>query len=224
MTMPKMPLGSHEILILHDVFDIPTDILEHQLLLFVLWGRPHYGKDLALYWAWQAITHIKIGGVPSDHNHQMVFIANMIDADVKEIGTEKYKFIVKPVREVITRYMISLMEPEPEIVPARFQPMDWAWHMKEWCPVLILGWDKDYCKFLMPVKDKNNNYAISMSVGSGPFAAPHSFGDIKCIMIELPHEPKYLIPLHLEMNKRKPESDRSEWPGWENPHQMDVRF
>ena len=189
----------------------------------VLWGRPVYGKDLALYWAWQVITHIKMGGVPGDHNLQMVFIANMIGVDVSKLATKEYQFILKPVSEVITRYMISLMEPEPEIVPARFQPMDWAWHMKERCPVLILGWDKDYCKFLMPMKArKDKHYAISYWVGDGPADAPAQGGQIYCLFVELDEEPDYLIPLHLEIKTKY--DDQEHWPGWEKPHGMDVRF
>ena len=223
MKMPKMPMGSTELLILHDVFDIPTDILEHKLLTMLLWGRPHYGKDLALYWAWQAIMRLKKGGEPvSSYNLRMVFIANLLKVEVEEIVTEKYHFLLEPVRETITRYLDSLME--PEIVPARFQPMDWAWHMKDWCPVLILGWDEDYCKFLQPIRDKKKLYSISIAVGEGPLDEPYNIGAIQCVLVELDHEPKYLIPLHLEMKKREPESDRGEWPGWEEPHGMDVQF
>ncbi len=192
--------GEAEMHILCDLFDWEPLVIEEKLLHFMLWGKPDKGEDRALYYAYKAMSLIGFThDYPTSENAKKVFIASLLDIEIGEIKSGLQQPLAKILNEVITRYMISkLLEPNPDESP-RFNSGDWAWHENDERPVLVLVWDSNFCKILVPHRNKKRQYCVEVGMLDGPsFSSPKgadATAVMACEVREYDHEPAFIVPL-----------------------------
>lgn len=190
--------GEAEMRILCDLFEWEPLVIEEKLLHFVLWGKPDKGEDKALYYAYMAMSLISLShDYPTSENAKEVFIATLLDVNIKELQS-RHRPLVQILEEVISRFMVSKLL-EPDNYAPRFESGAWAWHVNDERPVLVLAWDRTFCKLLVPHRNKKGQYCTEIGMLEGPvFSSPKgdkATATMACEVREYDYEPDFIVPL-----------------------------